>query len=155
MSSKSVIVCCRSLQAKVMDRDGMEKMECPKGWPYIANMANTNVSPAADWWTWPLLILVTQLECNVYTYSDVPRIWLFQSLIVDSTHKFTSFSCKLGLRGGPKRWFFLSSGGYFCLEVVSTTITNWCGHIPVHMRGWEIAGIETMYWLSLLLFLSH
>ncbi len=76
MSSKSVIVCCRSLQAKVMDRDGMEKMECPKGWPYIANMANTNVSPAADWWTWPLLILVTQLECNVYVQ------WCAQNLAI-------------------------------------------------------------------------
>ena len=31
------------MQAKVLDRDGHEKMECPKGWPYITNMASTNV----------------------------------------------------------------------------------------------------------------
>ncbi|XP_064384798.1 WD repeat-containing protein 70-like isoform X2 [Halichondria panicea] len=38
----TILVTSGSAQAKVMDRDGMEKMECPKGWPYIANMANTS-----------------------------------------------------------------------------------------------------------------
>ena len=30
-------------QAKVLDRDGHVLMECPKGWQYIADMANTDV----------------------------------------------------------------------------------------------------------------
>ena len=30
-------------QAKVLDRDGRVLMECPKGWQYIADMANTDV----------------------------------------------------------------------------------------------------------------
>lgn len=32
-----------TFQAKVMDRDGHVLMECPKGWQYIADMANTDV----------------------------------------------------------------------------------------------------------------
>lgn len=32
-----------SSQAKVLDRDGHNVMECPKGWQYIADMANTDV----------------------------------------------------------------------------------------------------------------
>ena len=32
------------LQAKVLDRDGYEQMECPKGWQYIADMGKTEVS---------------------------------------------------------------------------------------------------------------
>ena len=31
------------VQAKVLDRDGHVLMECPKGWQYIADMANTDV----------------------------------------------------------------------------------------------------------------
>ena len=31
-------------QAKVLDRDGYEQMECPKGWQYIADMGKTEVS---------------------------------------------------------------------------------------------------------------
>ena len=31
------------IQAKVLDRDGHVLMECPKGWQYIADMANTDV----------------------------------------------------------------------------------------------------------------
>lgn len=30
-------------QAKVLDRDGHPKMECPKGWQYNADMAHTDV----------------------------------------------------------------------------------------------------------------
>ena len=32
-----------TVQAKVLDRDGRVLMECPKGWQYIADMANTDV----------------------------------------------------------------------------------------------------------------
>ena len=31
------------MQAKVLDRDGHDIMQCPKGWQYIADMANTDV----------------------------------------------------------------------------------------------------------------
>ena len=31
------------VQAKVLDRDGHDIMQCPKGWQYIADMANTDV----------------------------------------------------------------------------------------------------------------
>ena len=31
------------VQAKVLDRDGHDVMQCPKGWQYIADMANTDV----------------------------------------------------------------------------------------------------------------
>ena len=30
-------------QAKVLDRDGYEQLECPKGWQYIADMGKTEV----------------------------------------------------------------------------------------------------------------
>ena len=30
-------------QAKVLDRDGYEQLECPKGWQYIADMRKTEV----------------------------------------------------------------------------------------------------------------
>jgi len=30
-------------QAKVLDRDGHDKMECPKGWQYNTDMAHTDV----------------------------------------------------------------------------------------------------------------
>ena len=32
------------MQVKVLDRDGHNAMQCPKGWQCIADMANTNVS---------------------------------------------------------------------------------------------------------------
>ena len=34
------------MQAKVLDRDGHDVMQCPKGWQYIADMANTDVCSA-------------------------------------------------------------------------------------------------------------
>jgi len=32
------------VQAKVLDRDGHDVMQCSKEWQYIADMANTDVS---------------------------------------------------------------------------------------------------------------
>ena len=43
------------MQAKVLDRDGHDVMQCPKGWQYIADMANTDVSMCIQ-----LTILVEQ-----------------------------------------------------------------------------------------------
>lgn len=37
----AILVAAGNAQAKVLDRDGHEKMECPKGWQYIADMAKT------------------------------------------------------------------------------------------------------------------
>ena len=35
-------------QAKVLDRDGHNKMECPKGWQYNTDMAHTDVCNSCD-----------------------------------------------------------------------------------------------------------
>lgn len=37
-----ILVAAGNAQAKVLDRDGHERMQCPKGWQYIADMANTD-----------------------------------------------------------------------------------------------------------------
>ena len=60
-----------------MDRDGMEKMECPKGWPYIANMANTSVSNSGTRFRHPaasVYMYVCAVMCRAFS-----KWWLFQS----------------------------------------------------------------------------
>ena len=47
--------CVPVVRAKVLDRDGHDDMQCPKGWQYIADMANTDVSMCIQ-----LTILVEQ-----------------------------------------------------------------------------------------------
>ena len=44
-------------QAKVLDRDGHVLMECPKGWQYIADMANTDVSSKTSLFLWKISML--------------------------------------------------------------------------------------------------
>ena len=39
----AVLVVAGNAQAKVLDRDGFEKFECVKGYPYIADMGSTKV----------------------------------------------------------------------------------------------------------------
>ena len=43
MLTQHIIIDLLFSQAKVLDRDGHVLMECPKGWQYIADMANTDV----------------------------------------------------------------------------------------------------------------
>lgn len=61
---------CLAVQAKVMDRDGMEKMECPKGWPYIANMASTNVRYTMYLYVRKLLVDRNLLYIRTYVRSQ-------------------------------------------------------------------------------------
>ena len=49
------------MQAKVLDRDGHDVMQCPKGWQYIADMANTDVSMFIQ-----LTILVEQSRVIIF-----------------------------------------------------------------------------------------
>ena len=39
----TILVCSGNAQAKILDRDGFEAMECVKGYQYIFDMAKTKV----------------------------------------------------------------------------------------------------------------
>ncbi|CAI8054115.1 WD repeat-containing protein 70 [Geodia barretti] len=41
ITGDAILVASGSAQAKVLDRDGHNKMQCPKGWQYIIDMTNT------------------------------------------------------------------------------------------------------------------
>ena len=43
MTGDSILVVAGNAQAKIIDRDGFEVMECVKGDQYIADMAKTKV----------------------------------------------------------------------------------------------------------------
>ena len=40
----TILVCSGNAQAKILDRDGFEAMECVKGYQYIFDMAKTKVT---------------------------------------------------------------------------------------------------------------
>jgi hypothetical protein len=42
-SGDTILVCSGNAQAKILDRDGFEAMECVKGYQYIFDMAKTKV----------------------------------------------------------------------------------------------------------------
>jgi WD40 repeat protein len=41
ITGDAILVAAGNAQAKVLDRDGYNKMQCPKGWQYITDMTNT------------------------------------------------------------------------------------------------------------------
>lgn len=63
-----ILVVSGSSQAKVIDRDGFEVMECIKGDQYIVDMANTKVSMTKN-------ILVNLINStHIYSQLIVPAI---------------------------------------------------------------------------------
>lgn len=43
-TGEMILIVAANARAKVVDRDGFEKLECAKGDPYIVDMASTKVS---------------------------------------------------------------------------------------------------------------
>lgn len=63
-----ILVVSGSAQAKVLDRDGFNVMECIKGDQYIVDMANTKVKRCSHTrWLFPTSNLFTQKEVDLKT----------------------------------------------------------------------------------------
>lgn len=63
-----ILVASGSAQAKVLDRDGFNVMECIKGDQYIVDMANTKVTHTL--WVFPASNLFTQKEVDLKTAKE-------------------------------------------------------------------------------------
>ena len=60
----TILVCSGNAQAKILDRDGFEAMECVKGYQYIFDMAKTKVH----------LLLSTVFSCINYSCKQYSSI---------------------------------------------------------------------------------
>ena len=69
----TILVCSGNAQAKILDRDGFEAMECVKGYQYIFDMAKTKVH----------LLLSTVFSCINYSckqYSNIQSSNLIENV---------------------------------------------------------------------------